>query len=59
MRDYREYKLSWIERVGAALAGALGIGFMIFLFFPTLVDTGGCALGGSILGPFFLKKKRL
>ena len=33
MRDYREYKLSWKERVGAALAGALGIGFMIFLFF--------------------------
>ena len=59
MRDYREYKLSWKERAGAVLVGALGAGAMIFLFFPTLVVTGGCALVGGILGPCFLKKKRL
>mgnify|MGYP003376629101 FL=1 len=59
MRDYREYKLSWKERAGAVLVGALGAGAMVFLFFPTLVVTGGCALVGGILGPCFLKKKRL
>lgn len=59
MRDYREYKLSWKERAGAVLVGALGAGAMIFLFFPTLVVTGGCALVGGDIGAMFSEEETI
>ena len=53
MRDYREYKLSWKERAGAVLVGALGAGAMIFLFSPHSWLRAGALLWAGYWGHVF------
>lgn len=56
MKDYRNYRLSWKVRLGAALAGGVLFGIISGIFFRNVWGCAAAVAAGTVIAPAFWRK---